>query len=194
MDIARTVELPGGRTLSLVVGDLLREPVDAIVNAANGHLAHGGGVAAVIARAAGPELEAEGRRRILERGPVETGDAVVTTAGRLPFKGVVHAVGPRFGEGDEGPKLARAVAIALLRAAERGWASISLPAISSGIFRVPIDVCARAYVEGVRAHFEAHPESSLRDVRICLLPGPLVALVEQEMDGPGPAPVEERSP
>ncbi|MDQ5849974.1 MAG: macro domain-containing protein, partial [Pseudomonadota bacterium] len=69
----------------MVRGNLLDEPVDAIVNAANGHLAHGGGVAGIIARAAGPELQAESDRIVRERGPFPTGSAVVTTAGKLPF-------------------------------------------------------------------------------------------------------------
>jgi O-acetyl-ADP-ribose deacetylase len=120
-----------------VRGNLLEEPVDAIVNAANGRLAHGGGVAAVIARAAGPELQAESDRLVRAHGAFATGSAVVTTAGRLPFKGVIHAVGPRHGEGDEERKLERALRAAFGCAAERGWESLSFPAVSSGIFAVP---------------------------------------------------------
>ena len=85
----------------MVRGNLLEEPVDAIVNAANGRLAHGGGVAGIISRAAGPALQEESDSIVRHRGPVPTGSAVVTTAGKLPFKGVIHAVGPRYGEGDE---------------------------------------------------------------------------------------------
>ena len=182
MDLRGTLDLEGGRRFHLVVGDLLAEPVDAIVNAANGHLAHGGGVAAAIARAAGPALEEEGDARVAEHGPVPTGEAVVTTAGDLPHEGVIHAVGPSHGEGDEEAKLARAVASALLRAHERGWRSISFPAISSGIFAVPLDVCARAYLAGVRTHFDAHPDSSLREVRLCVFEGPMVEMVAAEME------------
>ena len=75
--------------------------MEAIVNAANGHLAHGGGVAGIIARAAGPGLQEESDRIVRERGPFLSGSAVVTGAGKLPFKGIIHAVGPRHGEGDE---------------------------------------------------------------------------------------------
>jgi O-acetyl-ADP-ribose deacetylase (regulator of RNase III) len=81
------LDFPGGRRFLVVVGDLLAEPVDAIVNAANGYLAHGGGVAALIARAAGPVLEEEGRTLVAALGPVPTGEAVVTGAGRLPYLG-----------------------------------------------------------------------------------------------------------
>ena len=179
--VQKVSNLPGDRRFLLVVGDLLQEPVDAIVNAANGRLAHGGGVAAVISRAAGEALDEESHAYVREHGEVPTGDAAATTAGALPFKGVVHAVGPRMGDGDEEEKLTRAVASALLRCHEEGWSSVSFPAVSSGIFRVPAEVCARAYVAGVRRHLDEHPDSSLEDVRCCLLPGPLVELVAQEM-------------
>jgi len=92
----------------VVRGDLLKEPVDAIVNAANGRLAHGGGVAGIISRAAGPALQAECDRLVAAGGPLAAGSAVVTGAGALPFKGVIHAVGPRYGEGDEYLGAARA--------------------------------------------------------------------------------------
>lgn len=183
-EVRKSLELPNGRRFLLVVNDLLWEPVDAIVNAANGRLAHGGGVAAAISRAAGDALDDESRAYVAEHGAVPTGEAAVTTAGKLEFKGVIHAVGPRMGDGDEEEKLTQAVANALLRAHERGWTSISFPAISSGIFMVPMDVCARAYLSGVRRHFEEQPDSSLREVRCCLFLGPLVDLVAAEMDTP----------
>ena len=155
-------------------GDLLKEPVDAIVNAANGHLAHGGGVAGIISRAAGPALQAESDALVATRGPFATGSAVVTTAGALPFKGVIHAVGPRYGEGDEEQKLFKALTAAWDRARERGWESIAFPAVSSGIFAVPLDVCARAYLRAARA-------SPLRNVRLCLHDQPVMDAVLNEM-------------
>ena len=171
----------GERAFEVVIGDLLSEPVDAIVNAANGNLAHGGGVAAAIARAAGPALEDEGERLVAARGPLAVGEAVVTTAGRLPFKGVIHAVGPHQGAGQEEDRLVVALSSALARASERAWASVAFPAVSSGIFAVPLDVCARAYVRAVRAFFAAHAETSVRSVRLVLRDGPLVALVQREL-------------
>jgi len=110
------------------------------------------------------------------------GEAVVTTAGKLDFKGVIHAVGPRLGDGDEEGKLTQAVSNALLRAHEHGWRSLAMPAISSGIFAVPLETCARAYVAGVHKHIDGYPDSSLEEVRICLSLGPLVDLVAEEMD------------
>ncbi len=158
----------------MVKANLLDEPVDAIVNAANGHLAHAGGVAAAISRAAGPELRRESDRLVREHGPYATGEAVATTAGKLPFKGVIHAVGPRQGEGDEQRKLVSALAGAFSVARERGWQSVAFPAVSSGIFAVPSDVCARAYVAAART-------APLRKVRLCLRDQPVIDAVLKEM-------------
>ena len=158
----------------MVRGNLLDEPVNAIVNAANGHLAHGGGVAGVISRAAGPELQRESDSLVKRHGPFATGSAVVTTAGKLPFKGVIHAVGPRQGEGDEEAKLYKALTAAWDRARERGWGCVSFPAVSSGIFAVPLDVCARAYVKAARA-------SPLSKVRLCLRDQPVIDAVLKEL-------------
>ena len=100
---------------------------------------------------------------------------MVTTGGKLPFKGVIHAVGPRYGEGDEERKLFRALQAAFACALERGWDSVSFPAVSSGIFAVPLDICARAYVQAGRA-------SPLRNVRLCLRDQPLIDAVLKEMN------------
>ena len=158
----------------MVRGNLLEEPVDAIVNAATGRLAHGGGVAGAISRAAGPELQAESDALVRRNGPVPTGSAVVTGAGRLPFKGVIHAVGPRQGEGDEENKLFQALASSFQEAKARGWNSVAFPAVSSGIFAVPPDTCARAYVKAARA-------SPLGKVRLCLRDQPVIDAVLKEM-------------
>ena len=155
-------------------GNLLEEPVEAIVNAANGRLAHGGGVAGVISRAAGPALQAESDALVRKHGPFPTGSAVVTTAGKLPFKGVIHAVGPRYGEGDEGAKLVQALSSAFQEANRRGWKSVSFPAVSSGIFAVPLDICARAYLKAARA-------SPLGKVRLCLRDQPVIDAVLKEI-------------
>ena len=159
----------------MVRGNLLDEPVEALVNAANGHLAHGGGVAGIVSRAAGPALQEESQRLVKERGPLPAGAAVVTTAGRLPFKGVVHAVGPRQGEGDEEAKLVQALSSAFLEAQKRGWNSLAFPAVSSGIFAVPLEICARAYVRAARA-------SPLGKVRLCLRDQTVIDAVLKELD------------
>ena len=170
----KTIQLDSGRTFSVVIHDLLKEDADCIVNAANGMLAHGGGVAAAVSMAAGRELDREGRRIVQERGPIPTGEAVVTTAGKLKFKGVIHAVGPLQGEGNESGKLVKALKASFLRASELGWTSLSFPAVSSGIFAVPLPVCARAYIQSVKEFFVEHPDSSLKVIRLVLYEGPLV--------------------
>jgi O-acetyl-ADP-ribose deacetylase (regulator of RNase III) len=168
-------------TFQVVRGNLLEEPVDAIVNAANGHLAHGGGVAGLIARAAGPALTEESERIVRERGPLPAGSAVVTGAGKLRFKGVIHAVGPRQGEGDEEATLRAALGEAFRRAEEAGWRSLAFPAVSSGIFAVPLPVCARAYVAAVRTWFESERSASLRTIRLCLRDQPVIEAVLAEL-------------
>lgn len=180
--IVKEKRFPNGRLFQAVLGDLLAEPADCIVNAANGRLAHGGGVAAAIARAAGPALEEEGDRFVTEHGPIPTGGAVSTTAGKLPFKGVIHAVGPRLGEDDEGAKLEQALTSAFAIAHERGWHSLSFPAVSSGIFSVPASVCAKAYVAAVARFFKDHPDSPLKFIRLVLIQGPIVEEVVRAME------------
>jgi len=90
-----------GQIVRIVRGDLTQEPVEAIVNAANEHLAHGGGVAGVIVRRGGHVIQEESSRWVREHGPVPTGGAAITTAGQLPARYVIHAVGPVWGTGDE---------------------------------------------------------------------------------------------
>jgi len=174
---------PGGGAFEVVIGDLLSERVEAIVNAANGHLAHGGGVAGALARAAGPALQQESDRVVAERGPIPTGEAVATGAGELPFRAVIHAVGPQQGEGDEEALLVSALRSAFALAAERGFSTVAFPAVSSGIFAVPLETCARAYVRAVREHFQAHPAGAVRSIRLCLFGGPLVELVRKRLAG-----------
>jgi O-acetyl-ADP-ribose deacetylase (regulator of RNase III) len=181
-EVVARKDLAGGRVFEVVLGNLLEEPVDAIVNAANGQLAHGGGVAAAIARAAGPTLTEEGDRIVRERGAIPVGDAVITTAGKLSFKGVIHAVGPHQGLGREEERLEAALRAAFLRAHARGWTSVSFPAVSSGIFAVPLEVCSRAYVAAVKGFWEDHADSSVTSLRLCLFPGPLVDLVKSALE------------
>jgi len=169
-----------GQTFTVVVNDILYEPVQGIVNAANGMLAHGGGVAASIAEAAGCALLADCREIVAQRGRIASGHAVVSKAGDLPFRGVIHAVGPKMGEGDEEQKLVHALREAFDLAEERRWKSLSFPAVSSGIFLVPAPTCARAYLRAVREFVAANPLSRLREIRLCLFMGPVLEAVRKE--------------
>lgn len=131
-----------------VQGDITAEPVDAIVNAANEHLAPGGGVCGAIHAAGGPSI-AEECRRI---GHCPTGGAVATTAGALRARQVIHAVGPVWhgGERSEADLLASAYVSALDEAARVGARSIAFPAISTGIFGYPLEEATAVAVEAVR--------------------------------------------
>ena len=152
--------------IEFVVADLLAQDVDAIVNPANEHLAHGGGVAGLIARAAGPELEEDSRRI----GGCATGDAVVTRAGALPQRAVIHAVGPVWSGGGAGEPeaLASAHRAVVARAEESGLATLALPAISTGIFGYPLDRAARRRRAGDRATPSRMP-AGVTLVRFCFL-------------------------
>ena len=143
---------PNGVTVRVVQGDLTREPVDAIVNAANSHLMHGGGVAGAIVRAGGRQIQRESNAWVRQHGPVPTGSAAVTGAGRLPCRYVIHAVGPVWrNRGDEDELLAAAVTSALELAAEHHLESVSLPGISTGIFGFPKERGARVILRAVLA-------------------------------------------
>ena len=129
----------------LVKGDITEREVDAIVNAANSYLRHGGGVAAAIVRKGGAIIQQESNKI----GFVPIGSAAITTAGKLSCKAIIHAVGPRMGEGDEDNKLRKAVRSSLILALEKGYASISMPAISSGIFGLG-SFCRESGLHGIQ--------------------------------------------
>jgi O-acetyl-ADP-ribose deacetylase (regulator of RNase III) len=163
-------ETPAGQVVRVGQGDLTDEAVDAIVNAANEHLAHGGGVAGAIVRRGGDVIQKESNHWVQTRGPVRTGTAAITGAGKLPAGWVIHAVGPVWrNRGDEPELLAGAVRSALEVAAAHGLASVSLPAISSGIFGFPKPLCAEVMWTTVLDYLAAHPESSVRQVNFCNL-------------------------
>ena len=127
-----------GRTLELMQGDITEMDTDAIVNAANVQLVLGGGVAGAIRRKGGPQIQEECNRI----GGTFVGGAVITTGGKLKAGHVIHAVGPRLGEGDEDEKLRNATVNSLKLADTHHLKSIAFPAISTGIFGFPIQRCA----------------------------------------------------
>jgi len=157
-----------GRTFVIAVRDLLSAPVDAIVNPANSGLSHGGGLAAQIAAQAGADLERESERIIAEIGQVPVGKAVVTTAGRLPYKGVIHTVGPKMGAGKEATRIARAVVASLRQADCHRWRSVAFPAISTGIFGVPRAACARAFGKAVPYYWSKCQNARVETIWLCL--------------------------
>lgn len=163
---------PGGRRLQLVQGDITQEQVDAIVNAANAHLQHGGGVAAVIVRAGGRVIQEESDAWVGQHGPVSHAEPAYTHAGELPIRYVIHAVGPIWGDGDEDAKLAAAVTGALWRAEELTLSSIALPAISTGIYGFPKARAAGVIFTAIADYFSGNPDSSVELVRLTLYDQP----------------------
>lgn len=168
----------GDKTLRLVQGDITERDVDAIVNAANSHLQHGGGVAGAIVKKGGNIIQEESDMI----GFTPVGTAVLTGAGRLPSKFVIHAVGPRMGEGDEDGKLRSAVQSTLALANERSLKSISLPAISSGIFGFPKDRCARILVGESALFLKKHTDVTLDVIEFCIYDDITLAHFKKEFD------------
>ncbi|MFQ5968576.1 MAG: macro domain-containing protein [Acidimicrobiia bacterium] len=155
-----------GTSVLVVQGDLTKQPVDAVVNAANEWLKHGGGVAAALVRAGGEAVQQESDAWVNEHGPVATGSAAVTSAGAMPARWIVHTVGPRYEEGQDNEGLLRAAVEAALNAAhETGASSVAFPAISAGIFGYPraeaTAVIASEIVAWVRFHRDALGEVRL---------------------------------
>jgi O-acetyl-ADP-ribose deacetylase (regulator of RNase III) len=165
------------KTIRILKGDITERNVDAIVNAANSYLQHGGGVAAAIVRKGGHIIQQESNKI----GFVPVSEAVITTAGKLPCKAVIHAVGPRMGEGQEDHKLKQAVENVLQLASQKGFSSISMPAISSGIFGFPKERCAKILV-GESKRFLEENQSSIQVVEFCLFDDETLNYFEKELD------------
>jgi len=143
----------------LVQGDITKQAVDAIVNAANTGLVGGGGVDGAIHRAGGPEIMAECDRIRAEQGGCPTGTAVITTAGRLPARHVIHTAGPRWHGGDRGERdqLASCYRSCLELAERHGLRTIAFPSISTGVYGYPVEDAARVALVTVRRYLDQHP-------------------------------------
>lgn len=166
--------------IELLEGDITTLTVDAIVNAANSSLQHGGGVAAAIARRGGPGIQQQSDRI----GFVPVGNAAVTGGGDLPARWVIHAVGPRMGEGDEDRKLYDATIASLERAEELKVRTIAFPAISTGIFGFPMDRCARIMVAAAREF--AGRARTVQVVTFCLFSGDAMREFQAALEGDNP--------
>jgi O-acetyl-ADP-ribose deacetylase (regulator of RNase III) len=160
-------KLSTGQSLQIVQGDITLDEVDVIVNAANEHLQHGGGVAWAIVRRGGDVIQDESDKWIQEHGLVSHTHPAWTLGGALPAKYIIHAVGPVWGDGDEDKKLADAISGSLRVADELKCESISMPAISTGIFGFPKERAAGIVFKTVEEYFGKN-ESGLKVVRITL--------------------------
>jgi O-acetyl-ADP-ribose deacetylase len=153
--------------VELVQGDITDMATDAVVNAANSQLSHGGGVAAAIVKKGGQVIQEESSIWVKAwGGEVSVGSAAITSGGKLKAKYVIHAVGPRMGEGDEDNKLKKATLSSLQMADRHNLKSVALPAISTGIFGYPMNRCARVMIGATLEYLNG--QSKLERVVFCL--------------------------
>lgn len=151
------------KTFMVVKNSIIEEQVDAIVNPANEHLAHGGGVAGLISRAGGPEIQRESN----EKAPISTGQSTFTTAGTLPYKYILHTVGPIWRGGTAGePALLKSAVSTVLKLADRlKLKSVSMPSISTGIFGYPLEPAVKTIVGAIFEFLETG--STVEEVHLC---------------------------
>ena len=161
--------------IELVQGDITELETDAIVNAANGQLVLGGGVAGAIRRKGGAAIQQECNKK----APISVGQAVITTGGDLKAKYVIHAVGPRMGEGNEDEKLKNATLNSLKVADDNNLESIGFCAISTGIFGYPIERCAKVMIETTMDYLKG--ETQLKRVVFCLYDANSYQVFEEEL-------------
>jgi len=166
--VLKEITLPSNQALQIAQGDLTLEEVDAIVNAANEHLQHGGGVARAIVKRGGNVIREESDRWIQQHGLVPHARPAWTSGGDLAAKYVIHTVGPVWGSGNENAKLREAVWGSLRVADELKCLTIALPAISTGIFGFPKERAASVIFSGIEDYFRVE-ESNLKIVRLTLL-------------------------
>lgn len=163
--------------VELVQGDITELATDAIVNAANESLQMGGGVAGAIRRRGGLAIQ----RECDDIGGTPVGTAVITTGGNLKARYVIHAVGPRWGEGDEDEKLANAVRAALKITDNKGLRSIAVPAISTGIFGFPKERAAQIILTSAVDYLQKK-DTTLRRVIFCLYDPTTLAIFQETLE------------
>jgi O-acetyl-ADP-ribose deacetylase (regulator of RNase III) len=159
----------GRSTMEIQQGDITALAVDAIVNAANRYLAHGGGVALAILRNGGAQIQAQSAAHVARHGPLDTGAAAITTGGNLPARHVIHAVGPVWKEHppDEADRLLRdAIRNSLALADRHNFKSIAFPAISTGIYGFPVERAAPLMLQEAANHLAGN--TKIERVIFCL--------------------------
>ena len=149
--------------IHIMQGDITQQNTDAIVNAANSSLMGGGGVDGAIHRAGGPSILEDCKRIVKEKGKLSTGKAVITSAGNMPSKHVIHTVGPVYSGGNSGEPelLANAYRSSLTLAADNNLETVSLPSISTGVYGYPIKDAARVAINIVIAFLRENTQLKL---------------------------------
>ena len=158
----------GDRELWLGVRDLLTAPVDTIVIPANQNLFLEHGLADKVSQKAGGQLQRDCQQLIDQHGMLESGMAVYTDAGQLPYKAVIHAVSPMMGEGNEQQTIELAVSRCLQLCEINEWGSVAFPAIGAGQHQVPLEIIAQALFRSIISFWDARYECALDKVMICL--------------------------
>ncbi|XP_069472730.1 protein mono-ADP-ribosyltransferase PARP14-like isoform X2 [Ambystoma mexicanum] len=162
------VKLPSGLVVSVYKDDLCKHPVDVVVNASNEHLRHIGGLALALLNAAGPQLQTDSDTFVQKNGKLKPGQIAVTSAWNLPCRHVVHAVGPMWQDSTRENSeflLKKIIKESLGFTESKNYSSIAIPAISSGIFGFPLDLCVDCLVVALKEHLETHPgKSSLQQI------------------------------
>ncbi|EDY36379.1 Appr-1-p processing enzyme family protein [Aciduliprofundum boonei T469] len=159
----------GGIKIEISICDITKDDSEAIVNAANSSLKHGGGVAWAIVKEGGYEIQRESDEYVKKHGPVATGEVAVTSAGKLNAKYVIHAVGPiwKGGNNNEDSLLFNAVYNTLKKANELEVKSVSMPAISTGIYGFPKERAAEIFGRAISKFVKDFKNTSIKRIRIC---------------------------